>query len=303
MDDLQAMDAIMTALDLLQGGTQCINQHHQVKMSEYEDVGTGTESEINGGGTPPKSTSITGLISPMLAGDYPSLSRRPNSSDVGVAHSGDAISNSGAGCASNRGPSRHGQDSSSGARGASHVGQTYIGHVTEGFADVGPAYEGSAIISTGSLDIPLFVQRTAYGASMFDEDEGEDEVDLPVPHLKGRRQAIGPNSPVTSSKSNPATKRKRPRPGNKMSMKASQMVQSLDQEQDKQQRTKARNIYHAQMSRRRRKLRQAVLEQETAWLQRDISRLEADIRCLSKEVDVFSNVLTNHSCLDVFSDV
>ncbi|XP_048248167.1 uncharacterized protein LOC124146346 isoform X2 [Haliotis rufescens] len=40
MDDLQAMDAIMTALDLLQGGTQCINQHHQVKMSEYEDVGT-----------------------------------------------------------------------------------------------------------------------------------------------------------------------------------------------------------------------------------------------------------------------
>ncbi|XP_071107244.1 uncharacterized protein [Haliotis cracherodii] len=299
MDDLQAMDAILTALDLLQDGTQCINQHHQVKMSEYEDVGTGTESEINGGGTPPKSTSITGLISPMLAGEYPSLSRRPNSSDVGVAHSGDVTSNSGAGRASNIGPARHGQDSSSGARDSSHVGQTYIGHVTEGVADVGLAYEGSVIISAGSLDVPLFVQRTAYGASMFEEDE----VDLPVPHLKGRRRAIGPMSRVTSSKSNPATKRKRPRPGNKMSMKASQVVKSLDQEQDKQQRTKARNIYHAQMSRRRRKLRQAVLEQETAWLQRDICRLEADIRCLSKEVDVFSNVLTNHTCLDVFSDV
>lgn len=66
MDDLQAMDAILTALDLLQDGTQCINQHHQVKMSEYEDVGTGTQSEINGGGTPPKSISRTGLTSPIL---------------------------------------------------------------------------------------------------------------------------------------------------------------------------------------------------------------------------------------------
>ncbi|XP_046576207.1 uncharacterized protein LOC124284188 isoform X2 [Haliotis rubra] len=275
-DEQQALDAIITALQLLEGGTQCIHQHLQVKLGEK-----GTDTGFNGSDTRPN------ITSPNQSGHFASLSTPPNVPED-LANGGDVTSAPGAGSSSDRGLGRTGQVlSTSGVGDSSRVCQTYPGPVSD-ISDVGQVY-GENATSTGALAVPLFVQRIADGVSMFDED-GDD------PHLHDRRQ--GPVSGVTSTQ--PATKRKRPRTGNRTSVKA---VQNIGKEQDSQKRIKARNIHHAQMSRRRRRFRQAVLEQETAWLQRDISRLEADIRCISEEVDVFTDVLMNHSCPDVISEV
>ncbi|XP_067673203.1 uncharacterized protein [Haliotis asinina] len=261
----QALDAIMTAVQLLEGGSQCFHQH---RHSGETGRGTG----INKNDTRHMSTERTNLTSPQT-GHIASLATPPIVPED-LANGGDPSTSSA------RSSSGLGRNEVFPISGAGDSTQTYLGPVS-GISAEGPVCDENAT-ATGTVPVPLFVQRMADGISNFDEDDDD------------------PLSGQTSTQPAAGTKRKTSRTGSRISV---MVVKSNGKEQDRQKRIKARNIYHAQMSRRRRRFRQAVLEQETAWLQRDISRLEADIRCLSEEIDVFSDVLMNHSCPDVISDL